>query len=202
MDVTEGEILNRIKKYNCNESLKRLISIHSGICYNLIIKYKKYIESKNCDFQDLIDQKDYFIYQAALQYKDTKKIKFSTWLGNFVKYQCLNCRRSKISYHTISDENTKDEIEKKSHSDFLNFQETKEKATIVKEALSSLEDSRIRDIYELRYFKNDKKMTFKKISVAMGISEPTIKKLHQKGKIILLKRIKKPLDTKSTCLYN
>ena len=78
MDASESTILDNIKNNGCNESLKKLISAHSGICYNLILKYRKYIQSKNCDFQDLIDQKDYFIYEAAKQYKKEKNIKFSS----------------------------------------------------------------------------------------------------------------------------
>ena len=201
MDASEEEILSRVREFNCNDSLKKLISDHSGICFNLVLKYKKYIQSKNCDFQDLIDQKDYFIYKAALQYNSDKNIKFSTWLGNFVKYQCLNCRRSKVDNYTVSDESSKVEIDKKAQNEFFDSQKKTERLTAVKEALGELKDSRIRDIYILRYF-NNKKMTFKKISTAMGISEPTIKKLHKKGKNILFKKIKKTLDSTTTNYYN
>jgi RNA polymerase sigma factor (sigma-70 family) len=190
MDVSEEEALIRVKSSNCNDSLKKLISEHSGICFNLVLKYKKYIQSRNCDFQDLLDQKDYFIYKAALQYDGNKNIKFSTWLGNYVKYQCLNCRRLKVDSHTVNDENSKVEIDKKAQFDFFDSQMKKERMTVVQEALRELKDSRIRDIYLLRYF-NGKKMTFKNISLEMGISEPTIKKLHKKGKNILFKKIKK-----------
>ena len=178
MDVSEEEALIRVKSSNCNDSLKKLISEHSGICFNLVLKYKKYIQSRNCDFQDLLDQKDYFIYKAALQYDGNKNIKFSTWLGNYVKYQCLNCRRLKVDSHTVNDENSKVEIDKKAQFDFFDSQMKKERMTVVQEALRELKDSRIRDIYLLRYF-NGKKMTFKNISLEMGISEPTIKKLHK-----------------------
>ena len=58
------------------------------------------------------------------------------------------------------------------------------------EILSSLDDKRIKRIYDLRY-QNNKKMTFKKISMQLGISEPTIKKLYQKGKKIISKKMKK-----------
>ena len=201
MDASEEEALIRVKNFSCNESLKELITKHSGICFNLVLKYKKYIQSRNCDFQDLLDQKDYFIYKAALQYNGDKNIKFSTWLGNFVKYQCLNCRRSKVDNYTVNDESSKVEIDKKAQFDFFDSQMKKERLTAVKEALGELKDSRIRDIYLLRYF-NGKKMTFKNISLEMGISEPTIKKLHKKGKNILSKKIKKTLDTTPTTNYN
>jgi RNA polymerase sigma factor (sigma-70 family) len=197
MDVSESTILENIKNKDCNESLKKLISIHSGICYNLILKYRKYIQSKNCDFQDLIDQKDYFIYKAAKQYKKDKNIKFSSWLGNYVKYQCLNCKRSKIDSKTVNSENAEMELEKMSHSNFFEIEERENKIIIINEALSSIKDKRIKDIYKLRYF-NSKKMTFKKISVRLGLSEPTIKKLHQKGKKLLSKKIKKSVDKPPT----
>jgi RNA polymerase sigma factor (sigma-70 family) len=197
MDVSESIILKEIKDKNCNDSLKMLISLHSGICFNLILKYKKYIQSKNCDIQDLIDQKDYFIYEAAKQYKKEKNIKFSSWLGNYVKYQCLNCKRSKIDSRTLSNGNSDVELERMSHSRFFENQERKNKITIINEALSSIKDERIKNIYELRYGDN-KKMTFKNISKSLGLSEPTIKKLHQKGKKLLSIKIKKEVDSLPT----
>ena len=187
--INESDVIKNIKANSCNESLKVLISRHSGICYNLILKYKKYIHSKNCDFQDLIDQKDYFIYQAALQYDKNKNIKFSTWLGNYVKYQCLNCRRTKFNY-CILDEEASVEIEQKSHRDYESHNLMIDKANAVKDILNSLDDKRIKNIYTLRY-ENTKKMTFKKISIELGVSEPTVKKLFQKGKKIISKKMKK-----------
>ena len=185
----ESLLIYNIKANNCNDSLKMLINKHSGICYNLILKYKKYIQSKSCDFQDLIDQKDYFIYQAALQYNSDKKIKYSTWLGNYVKYQCLNCRRTKFNYCSI-DEDVNSEIEINSQREYETNNLIKEKVNIINEILSSLDDKRIKKIYDLRY-QNNKKMTFKKIRMQLGISEPTIKKLYQKGNKIISKKMKK-----------
>jgi RNA polymerase sigma factor (sigma-70 family) len=185
----ENDIINNVKTKSCNESLKTLISRHSGICYNLVLKYKKYIHSKNCDFQDLIDQKDYFIYQAALQYDNNRNIKFSTWLGNYVKYQCLNCRRSKFNY-CILDEEASGEIERKCQRDYESHSLLTDKVNAVNDILNSLEDKRIKNIYDLRY-QGNKKMTFKKISVKLGVSEPTVKKLFQKGKKIISKKMKK-----------
>ena len=185
----EDDIINNVKTKGCNESLKVLISMHSGICYNLILKYKKYIHSKNCDFQDLIDQKDYFVYQAALQYDKNKNIKFSTWLGNYVKYQCLNCRRTKFNY-CLLDEDASVEIEQKCQRDYESHSLILDKANAINDILNSLEDKRIKNIYDLRY-ENNKKMTFKKISIKLGVSEPTVKKLFQKGKKIISKKMKK-----------
>ena len=185
----ENNIIDNVKVKSCNESLKVLIKNHSGICYNLIFKYKKYIHSKNCDFQDLIDQKDYFIYQAALQYDNTRNIKFSTWLGNYVKYQCLNCRRSKFNY-CILDEDASSEIDLSLQRDHESHALMMDKVNKINDILNSLEDKRIKNIYSLRY-QNNKKMTFKKISSEMGVSEPTVKKLFQKGKKIISKKMKK-----------
>jgi hypothetical protein len=40
--------------------------------------------------EDISSDKDYLIYKSAVSYNPTKKIKFSTWLGNQVRYYCLN----------------------------------------------------------------------------------------------------------------
>ena len=47
----------------------------------------------NCSLvrkSDLIEDKNFYIYQAVLKYDPNRGTKFSTYLGNETKWMCLN----------------------------------------------------------------------------------------------------------------
>ena len=88
--MVDEQLITKIKTEACNSSLNQLINKHTGLCYDI---YKKYLPSQELSGNysiNIENDKDYIIYKSALSFDETKKIKFSTWLGNQVKYQCLN----------------------------------------------------------------------------------------------------------------
>jgi hypothetical protein len=56
--------------------------------------------------------------------------------------------------------------------------------------LKQLKDKRIIKVFELRYFSNEGKVTWSKISKQMNISIQTAINLHERGRLILSKKIK------------
>ena len=59
-----------------DQALRELIHRHSGIYLDIV---NNYIPT-NCNFirrSDVLQEKDYYIYQAALKYRDDKGTKFS-----------------------------------------------------------------------------------------------------------------------------
>ena len=64
-----------------NNELQELIERHSGIYMDIV---NNYIPT-NCNFlnkSDILEEKNYRIYLAALKYDEDKGAKFSTYLGN------------------------------------------------------------------------------------------------------------------------
>ena len=53
--------------------------------------------------EDVLSDKDYIIYKSAISYNPDYKIKFSTWLGNQVRYHCLNKINRDNVYVTMED---------------------------------------------------------------------------------------------------
>ena len=79
-------LAQNVKDKDCENSLKELIERHSKLCYNI---YQKYIPAMNASGvfpDDALNDKDYIIYKSACSYNPTKRTKFSTWLGNQVRY--------------------------------------------------------------------------------------------------------------------
>ena len=88
--MSDEELIVLIKNQEDTEQcLDILISRHSGLCIEMINSYmsKNYNDSLR---KELIKEKDYQIYSSALKYNPNKSSKFSTYLGNEIKWKCLN----------------------------------------------------------------------------------------------------------------
>ena len=88
--MRDEELVHLIKNEESTEKcLDILIERHSGLCIDMINSYmsKNYNDSMR---QELIKQKDSQIYSSAMTYDASKNSKFSTYLGNQIKWKCLN----------------------------------------------------------------------------------------------------------------
>ena len=143
---------------------------------------------------ELINDKEYNIYQAALKYDPTRGAKFSTYLGNETKWMCLNIynknkKNPEISvedlYLEISDDFSKSEHEESIKQELFNK---------VMELIKNYPDERIAKIFTMRYIdgSKNKTMPWKNVSEEIDMSiqgcinihDSTINKLKIKLKEI------------------
>ena len=164
------ELVENIKKNKKIEiCLQELIDRHTGIYLDIVNKYTR--NSNTTNRLDLIDEKDYNIYQAALKYKSDKGTKFPTFLGNETKWICLNKHNKKKKESQISIEDIKE-------SDMLNLKNEKIKKDdleIFSEAIKlskKHKDKRVEKIFEMRYItgERNKVMPWKRISEELNMS--------------------------------
>lgn len=168
--LQDNELVKNIKDdKKAEDSLQELIGRHTGIYLDIVNKYTKNGNSTNK--LDLIDEKDYNIYQAALKYKDDRGTKFPTFLGNETKWICLNKYNKKKKEPQLSIEDIKE-------SDILENKNSKissEELEIFSEAIKfskSHKDKRVEKIFEMRYITGEKNkvMPWKKISKKLNMS--------------------------------
>ena len=152
-----------------DDSLKELINRHTGIYLDIVNKYTQ--NSNTTNKLDLIDEKDYNIYQAALKYQDDRGTKFPTFLGNETKWICLNKhnKRKKDPQLSIEDIKESDILARKSEK------VKKEDLEIFSEAIKfskKHKDKRVEKIFEMRYItgEQNKVMPWKKISQELNMS--------------------------------
>jgi RNA polymerase sigma factor (sigma-70 family) len=188
--VDDEGLIKRIKTDACNDSLKELIGRHSGLCYKVISKYLVPVQSRGKNFQDLISNKDYFVYKAALSFNLNKKTKFSTWLGNYVRYKCLDFLNESNFLSVAQPKEALIQINKRAAANFEDEFNLRHKKECVFDVLLDLKDQRIPKIYKLRYFTTYPKMTWKKIGEKIGVSTQTVINLHEKGKRIVKIKVK------------
>lgn len=133
------------------------------------------------------------VLKCALSFDPSRKTKFSTWLGNYAKFTCLNFVNSKRYIFNADTEELHDFIGEIQCAP--KAEDFSEEAGIALEILNSLKDERIKKIFNMRYFRDKKKDgTWKKISEKLGISIQTAINLHKKGLRLLRSRLSNKIN--------
>lgn len=171
-NLSDEQLINNIrKKSQQNESLGELIDRHSGIYLDMVNAYSS-ASSPFIDRSDLIEDKNYKIYEAAIKFDKDKGAKFSTYLGNETKWLCLNTynknkRKPLVSVDFIEnikcEEDSVDSISDTIESDLFNK---------VLSIINSHPDKRVSKIFNMRYIKGEKNkvMPWKKIGKKLQLS--------------------------------
>ena len=169
-NLEDQQLVENIKKDKKTEDcLQELIGRHTGIYLDIVNKYTQ--NGNMINKLDLIDEKDYNIYQAALKYKSDKGTKFPTFLGNETKWICLNKYNKKKKEPQLSIEDIKEtEILSEKNSNLK-----KEDLEVFSEAIKfsrNHKDKRVEKIFEMRYITGEKNkvMPWKKISEELNMS--------------------------------
>ncbi len=178
---SDTELVKKIQKINCNESLIELIKRHELLFMSVCQKYASVFNLVGVNLEDVINERYFIIFRAATKFNfKIKKMKISSWIGQYARYHCLN---------TINDK-------KRSLPIIDNLLISKEIATASPEdnkylldyafsTLSNFKDDRILKVFKLRYA-DDQKVPWRKVSKAMNMTNQTCINLHNKG-INLLK---------------
>ena len=169
-NLEDLQLVDNIKKDTKTEDcLQELIGRHTGIYIDIVNKYT--LNGNTTNRLDLIDEKDYNIYQAALKYEGDRGTKFPTFLGNETKWICLNKfnKRKKDPQLSIDDVRESDILHPKKEKI------KKEDLEVFSEAIKlskTHKDKRVEKIFEMRYITGEKNkvMPWKKISEELDMS--------------------------------
>lgn len=193
-EMSDKDLIDGIKQQgNSGECLSELVSRHSGIFLSMVNNYtpplvSPYKSHKN----ELIEDKCYYIYQAALKYDDTKNTKFSTYLGNETRWMCLNLfnrdKKRKVTDIDLTDTSAKQIPEDK---DVNQEHSKKDFLEIIFKMIEKDPDSRISKIFKMRYKDSDtnKVTPWKKIGEELQLSIQGCINIHDKT----IDKIKKEL---------
>ena len=170
-------LINKVKEDQDANSLKELINRHSGIYVEMVNKYlPNSFDGVNKD--DVMDEKDFSIYDAAINFDETKNTKFSTYIGNLTRWKCLNIYNKNTKYVKIE---MNESVEKKIFCDSqIGFLEQQENLNKIFSVIEKLDDSRVKTIFKMRYG-SDKKLTpWKNIAKKLDLSIQGCINIHNK----------------------
>jgi RNA polymerase sigma factor (sigma-70 family) len=170
LDITLVENLQ--KQVDIENSLKTLVDRHSGIYLDMVNSYAN-PNSPFIDYHELIKDKEYKIYHAAIKYDKNKGAKFSTYLGNETKWMCLNIynrNKRRPIWHSEYIENMSPTEE--TECDTISESIKKDLFNKVLNVIEKHPDGRVEKIFKMRYIigSKNKLMSWKKIGEEMNLS--------------------------------
>ena len=174
-----------------SQCLLELVERHSGIYITMVNNYTPSTNNVSSSYKDeLISDKNYYIYQAALKYDESKKTKFSTYLGNETRWMCLNLynkEKNKSMKEVNRDSEQVDNLA--SPCDMKNDIHKQEMFSKIEDIIDSDPDSRISKIFKMRYIdaKGNKLTPWKNISSSLSLSIQGCINVHNKA----IKKLKK-----------
>lgn len=181
-------LIEEIKVNNNESCLKELIAKHSGIYLQIV--NQTISDQSNVNKNDIIDDKDLFIYEKALNFDPHRNIKFSTYLGNEIKWKCLNIynKAKKYEYCDVSDQ-SENLVDKDYVKEYLD----NETVSLIYEKADKYHDPRVRKIIQIRYrdCKKNKLTPWKKIAKKLKLSIQGCINIHNR----FIREIKNELNT-------
>jgi len=181
------------KNKNSDVCLNILIERHSGLCVEMINSYmsRNYNETLR---SEMIKEKDYDIYTSALKFNPTKGAKFTTYLGNEIKWKCLNLYNKNKKNPTL---NIEDNLI--NYFNFIHNEPNNENTEVFNNIISKAEkhpDKRVGQIFKLRYVvgKKNSVMPWKYISKSLNMSIQGCINIHDSALENFRKKIRKEIN--------
>jgi DNA-directed RNA polymerase specialized sigma24 family protein len=179
-NASDIELVDQVKEENNEQALKELVHRHSGVYVNMVKRFGRSGLSET-EISDILNEKNYNIYLAAIKYKKEKS-KFSTFLANNTKYICLTKKtRYKRNKETVCIDDIDFLLESESldPDSFCLFSDTLQS---VLSLISNNKDERVHKIFTERYFGGDfnKPQPWNRVSKKLGLSSQACINIHNK----------------------
>lgn len=200
--VSDLQLIKNIKEKKDSKSFTELLDRHSGIYTNIVNRYS-FHSAINKD--SLIDDKVFNIYQYALDYDPNREMKFSSYIGQRIKYACQTITTKHtplIPLNLMNAELPEDEKNEESfwaakipsEENGLDEYESGDVINKIFKILGEFKDERVLKIFKLRHSPDLKKeMPWWKIGKELNISTQTAINLYNKNLKILKNKIEKEL---------
>ena len=185
------EHVQNIKTGNDSDSsLKELLSRHAALMTRISYKYAKPLMDAGSSIDEINQERLYIVFKAASSFKVDRKVKFSSYLGTFTRWYCLNKINRKESHQFVNDEFLENhpaeqvDGDSKEHIHYL---------------INKIPDKKIKKVLELRYFSgNVKLMSWNLIGKTLepAVSGQTANNWHKKAIKIINELVKGSVDSK------
>jgi RNA polymerase sigma factor (sigma-70 family) len=174
--IDDQKLISKILQNNCNKSLEELTNRHSGMLFNI---GKKYCTSCNLDLNDLNDNKYWIIFNAAQSFNPEKGSKFSTWLGNQIRFFCLNYKNKNNKLISIEDSSLEYFV-----NDFYkkeNIQNKKEVIDKIIDLFNKISDPNTKNAIYYRYFYDKERiLNYAEVANILKVTPQTVLNWHNK----------------------
>lgn len=162
--IDDSYLVNKVKTTGDSEAMSQLIAAHSGIFVNILDRSLP-TDSFSTQKQDFLAEKNFHIYDAVLKYKDDSAMKFSTYLGQTIKWKCLTLKNRGPDKDTVFIDSLETPPAEKEPQDCSD----KEKIETIFQYAENYHNPLARKIVNLRYNSNEK-LSWKQLAKKLDIS--------------------------------
>lgn len=181
----DTQLVRKVQQFQDNDSLMELANKHLPLCISVYQKYLPAMMSLGLSVEDIQADRLKIVWDACKSYNEAKNTKFSSWLGNHIRFQCLREMNKKNKspklVHIEDSQNLLKDKSTKSSPEYLDY---------IVDILNTLSDKRIKKIFELKY--SEKELNFAQIGAVLNLSSFRVNQLHNIG----IERIKNKLKKK------
>ena len=168
--ISDLELIESAKKFD-SDSLKELV-VRYGTIYESIINRMKF--EKDYVKIDMINDKYSFFYEMAKSYNPNKNTKFSTYIYNMTRWNCLDRLRKYKKQHIA--------LELDIFVPEFDFSKTNHIIDKIKTF-----DDRVQYIFMHRFFNSNKKSSFGEIGKELNLTYEGVRQIYLKHLKILKK---------------
>lgn len=192
---TDIELILAVKQQSkkCTLELRELIKRHSGIFVDMV---SRLVPQSNafCNKPEILEEKDYCIYDSIMTFDESRGTKFSTHLANKTKWLCLRAYNKTKGRAILPSSNLQFDFDLshlKDEGPMKNISK-KDAFSYVTKIISKLPDKRAIKILRMRYIqgKGNKLMPWREISEEIGLSKQACIDIHNKTLIKLRNKVK------------
>ncbi len=175
--MTDTDLIKKVKEEQDSSALTELVNRHTGLYVKILDTYS-YVPP--VDKQDMLEDKMHNIYQYALNYDPDKNMKFSVYLGQRLKWDCISAINKSVDMEEVNPNNV---VEERNIPD-------EETIRFIIDNTSEITDKRFFQIFRLRHLV-EKSWSWKKIGRAIGMTYEGARKVYLHNIEFLRNRIKK-----------
>jgi len=172
-EVNDHQLIQEIKSKQDSASLLELVNRHTGIYVNIVNQYT-YVPKIERD--ELLEHKMYNIYNYAMNYNPDRKMKFSSWIGQNIRWQCQRLLHDNEGIIQVEDSGLENLSDKETCND-------KQLIDYIQSEFHNIDDKRFQEIFELRHC-SLKKTTWPEIAKLYNITK-------QGARMIYIRNLKK-----------
>jgi RNA polymerase sigma factor (sigma-70 family) len=174
--LKDETLIKKVLTKQCNKSLIELVDRHSGMIFNI---GKKYCGPCNLDISELSDNKYWIIFNAAKSFNPNKGSKFSTWLGNQIRFFCLNYKNKNSKLVPIESEHLEFFINNFAKNE--NYSNKKEIINNIIDLFNQISDPNTKNAIYYRYFHDKERiLNYSEIAEILNVTPQTVLNWHNK----------------------
>lgn len=185
---SDNELVLKIKEDSSNDLFRELMERHENLYYKVCHGYTNALKKSGYSSEDIFADKMYVFFSSISSFDPTKKVKFSTWLANQARFNCLNKISSTKNKFFIDNEEFSPIIDSEISMEAFRHSKNRINLDNIIPIFSELSDERISYVFKRKY--SDYKVKWKNIAEELGVTTQTVLNLHEKGINLLKRKIK------------